>query len=129
MRGRRGCNYWRHLLQLVVRRGDGVHLLFVHQLVAFLHLLALLSSSVLEPYLDLQEERNLSAPGKPKPTDEDMSHGKGIRGTSNTVDAKVHSVGTVRPVNHFHLPPRYRTPQAVPPGLSEDPGLSMSTEY
>lgn len=60
VRGRRGCHYWRHLLQLVVSRGDGVHLLFVHQFVTFLHLLALFSSSVLEPYLDLQEERNLS---------------------------------------------------------------------
>jgi hypothetical protein len=45
----------------VMRHGDGLHLLLVHQFVAFLHLLALFSSSVLEPYLDLQEEINLSS--------------------------------------------------------------------
>lgn len=61
VRGRRGCHHWRHLLQLVVRRRDGLHLLLVHQFVAFLHLLAFFSSSVLEPDLDLQEEINLSA--------------------------------------------------------------------
>jgi hypothetical protein len=44
----------------VVRRGDGVHLLFVHQLVPLLHLLALLGPPVLEPDLDLQEETSLS---------------------------------------------------------------------
>lgn len=61
-----GClNHWSHLVQLVVRRGDGVHLVFVHQLVTLLHLFALLGSSVLEPYLHLQQQTSLSAvPGQ-----------------------------------------------------------------
>jgi hypothetical protein len=54
-------NHWSHLVQLVVRSGDGVHLLFVHELVTLLHLFALLGPPVLEPYLDLQEQTSLSA--------------------------------------------------------------------
>jgi hypothetical protein len=48
-------------VQLVVRRCHRLHLLFVHQFVAFLHLLPFFGSPVLEPDLDLQEETSLRA--------------------------------------------------------------------